>query len=192
MKKYLILALFAIQFVSAQQKIDSLAATMGNNEVRVDVLSAIAASKLNLSYERYMSRDWSIGITLGYSDSDKVNEDFDKGYRNSRPEYDVTPFVRYKMSKGIRNFYFIEAFASANGGDYKETVRRIDPTGAGYYVNEKSTYFDVGAGAGVGYKMYFSDKFGVEFLVAFGTNFVNKDKSPDTLSRVGLSLAYRF
>jgi len=192
MKYFLILALLSLQLATAQDSADSTESTMGSNEVRVDILSAIAYSKASLSYERYINDDWSVGITAGFSDSDKINDDFDRGYRNSLPKYDITPFVRYKMSNGIRNYYFVEAFVSANGGDFKETVRRIDLDGTAFYANETSEYTDIGAGAGVGYKMYFSESFGVELLVAFGANLLNTDKSPDTLSRVGLSLGYRF
>jgi hypothetical protein len=192
MKKILFLALFSIQLMSAQQVPDSTAMLSRKNEVRTDLLSLVTASRINLSYERFLNNDFSIGVSLGYADSKKLDGDFDAGYRDNLPKYDVTPFVRYNLSKSQTSFYFAEAFVSANGGDFKETVRKIDGNGNGYYANEKSNYSDFGVGGGLGYKLYIHQKFGVELLVAFGTNLFDRDKSPDTLSRVGLSFGYRF
>jgi hypothetical protein len=192
MKKLLFIALLSMQFIHAQKEADSTAILNRKNEVRVDLLSLATDGRLNLTYERFLNKDFSLGITFGMADNDQVNEDFDKGYRNTVPKYDITPFVRYNLSKGQRSFYFAEVFASANGGDFKETVRRTDEVGNAYYVNEKSDYTDFAIGAGLGYKLYFSQKFAVELMVGFGTNLFNKEKSPDTVSRVGVSFGYRF
>ncbi len=190
MKKILLAALLFCGFLQAQES-DTLSMLSRRNEIRTDLISTIADSRFNLSYERFLDKDWSVGLSLGYANSDKINEDFDRGYRNYRPEYDITPFVRYNLSKSLKSFYFAEAFISANGGDFKETVRRTDGTSA-YYENEKSTYSDFAAGGGFGYKLYIREQFGIEILVAFGANLFNTDKSPDVISRVGLSAGYRF
>lgn len=192
MKKFLFFALLSFQFINAQESSDSGVMLNKKNEFRVDLLSVVLATKMNLSYERFLNKDFSVGVALGYSDSKEIDDDFDAGYRNTLPKYEINPFVRYNLSKSQTSFYFAEAFISANGGDYKETVRKLDENGNGYYVNEKSTYSDIGAGVGLGYKLYIKEQFGIELLVAFGTNLFDTDKSPDTISRVGLSLGYRF
>lgn len=195
MRKFLLMALLLSAFAQAQ---DSTAVNSGaeilarRNEVRTDLLSTVMSSKFNLTYERFFSEDWSAGVTGGITSSKNLDDDFDAGYRNSLPKYEINPFVRYKLSQSIRRFYFAEVFLSANGGDFKEIVRLTDELGNGYYVTEKSTYSDFGVGAGLGYKMYLQDKIAIELLVAFGTNLFDKDKSPDTISRVGLSVGYRF
>lgn len=188
MKKLLCTFLFVPLLLSAQEE-SSIA---GKNEVRIDVFSAIAFSKLNLSYERFLNNDFSVGVHFGYADSDKVNKDFDKGFRSTLPKYDVTPYLRYNISKGQTRFYFAEAFLAANTGEFRETLRQIDNLGNGYYAIQKDDYFDIAVGAALGYKMYFSDKIAAEFLIGFGTNIIDKTKSPDVISRVGLSLGYRF
>jgi len=99
--------------------------------------------------------------------------------------------VRYNLSKSLSSFYFAEVFISVNGGDFKKIERRNNGVND-YFVTEKSAYSDFGIGAGLGYKLYIKDQFGIEFMVGFGTNLFDKDKSPDTISRVGLSLGYRF
>jgi hypothetical protein len=40
--------------------------------------------------------------------------------------------------------------------------------------------------------MYFHESIALEFIVGFGSNLTNRDKSPDVISRVGLNLGYRF
>ncbi len=191
MKKLLFIALLSAQFIQAQESGDS-PMPEGKSEVRVDLLTIALESKLNISYEYFLNRNYSVGIFLASSNSNKINDDFDSGYRNTVPKYEISPFVRYNLSKSQKSFYFAEVFASANGGDFKETVRKIDGEGNGFYVNEKSSYSDVALGAGLGYKLYIKEKFGIEFHVGFGSNLFNRDKSPDTLSRVGLALGYRF
>jgi len=194
MKKLLFIALISIQYMNAQQPADSLPSQeilKRKNEVRTDVISLVGSSRLNLTYERFFNKDFSAGVSFGYADSEKVNDDFDSGYRNTRPKYDVTPFVRYNLSKSLSSFYFAEVFISANGGDFKKIERRNNGVND-YFVTEKSAYSDFGIGAGLGYKLYIKDQFGIEFMVGFGTNLFDKDKSPDTISRVGLSLGYRF
>ncbi|MET0758883.1 MAG: DUF3575 domain-containing protein [Flavobacterium sp.] len=187
MKKLFFIALLSFQFMNAQDT-----TSIRKNEVRFDVLSLIASSKVNITYERFLNDRFSAGLSTSYANSKKINDDFDEGYRNTMPKYEITPFVRYNLSKGISSFYFAEVFMSANGGDFKESVRLVDQNNNGYYVNQKSTYFDLALGGGLGYKMYFKEKFAIEFLVGFGRNLINTDKSPDVLSRVGLNFGYRF
>jgi hypothetical protein len=194
MKKLLFIALLSVQFLQAQEaKVpDSVAIANRKNEFRIDVLSMIVYSEFNLTYERFLDEDFSVGVFGGFSNSNSKSDDFDSGHRNNLPKYEINPFMRYNLSKSPRHFYFAEVFLSVNGGDFKETVRKIDDAGDGYYVNEKSTYSDLGIGAALGYKMYIDQKFAIEFLVGFGTNIFNTDQSPDTISRVGLSFGYRF
>lgn len=189
MKKLLFLALFFVTFAQAQEEENMLD---GRSEVRIDLLSLALKSELNLTYEYFINKDWSAGVFGGFSSGSKLDDDFDSGNRNNLPKYEINPFVRYNLSKSQKSFYFAEVFVSANGGDFKETVRRVNGDGNGYYINEKSTYTDVGIGAGVGYKLYIKEKIAIELNVGLGRNLLNTDKSPDVISRVGLSLGYRF
>lgn len=162
------------------------------NEFRVDVLSALVYTKASLSYERFFGKDWSTGFNVNFSNSNKLNEDFDKGYRNNVPKFEFNPYLRYALSKSKSRYYFAEVFGSYNGGDYKEIVRITDMALPDYYTTKKSTYTDFGLGGSLGYKMYFKDSFALEFIVGFGANLTNREKSPDVISRVGLNFGYRF
>jgi hypothetical protein len=192
MKRLLFIALCSIQFANAQDSLTSGDIMNRKNEIRTDLLSLALQTKFNLSYERFLNKDYSVGVFTGFASSNKIDEDFDSGYRNNSPKYEVNPFVRYNLSKSQTSFYFAEVFVSVNGGDLIGTVRGIDDECNADYINEKSEYSDVGIGAGLGYKLYLQEKFAVELEVGFGSNLFNRDKSPDTLSRVGLSFGYRF
>jgi hypothetical protein len=80
-----------LPFAQAQDTIQPSKLSQRKNEVRVNVLSLIAFSKMNLTYERYVGKKFSVGVTGNYVNSDKVNEDFDDGNRDNNPKYEVTP-----------------------------------------------------------------------------------------------------
>ncbi|MEC4048710.1 DUF3575 domain-containing protein [Flavobacterium sp. SUN046] len=188
MKKVLFLLLLLPSLLSAQQGI----LESKKNEVRFDAVSMLAFGKFGLSYEYFLGKDFSVGITANFLNSKKTTDDFDGGFRNNLPKYEFNPYVRYALSKSKKRYYFAEVFGSSNGGDYKETVRLVDSNNIGYYAIQKSKYTDFGLGGSLGYKMYFKDAIALEFLVGFGKNLTNTAKSPDVITRVGINLGYRF
>ena len=191
MKKLLFLFLLTTQCIQAQDSIPKSPLLNKRNEIRVDVL-ALALARPNITFERFFSKSFSAGVSGIYSNTKKVKDDFDEGNINAYSKYEIIPFVRYNLSQGARSFYFAEVFANANGGDFRETVLLFDEFNNNYYEIKKSQYADFAIGGSLGYKFYFKDRIGVELLVGFGKNLIDIDKSPDILSRVGLSLGYRF
>jgi len=188
MKKIIVLFFLGTLVVTAQES--TLSAK--KNEFRVDVLSAITYGKMSFSYERFLKKDFSFGINVNFSNSSKIEDEFNDGFRNNLPKYEFNPYLRYALSKSKSRYYFAEVFASANGGDFKEIIRTNDANGNGYYTIEKSNYTDFGLGGSLGYKMYFKESWALEFLVGFGSNLTNREKSPDVITRVGVNLGYRF
>ena len=194
MKKLLLLFLLCFQYIQAQDSIPKSTLYNKKNEIRVDVL-ATALTRLNFTYERFLDKKYSIGISCIYSNNKKLRDDFDAGNINNFTQYEVIPFVRYNFSQGRRSFYFAEIFANVNGGDYREIVLLTDTANNinyNYYTVAESNFTDLAMGAAVGYKYYIKDQFGIEFLVGFGSNLFNKTKSLDIVSRVGLVVSYRF
>ncbi len=190
MKKWLFAALLAFQFSNAQESSNIFARKQ--NEIKFDVLSVIAFSKVHVSYERFLNENFSVGISGSIQDSKDAKEDFDKGYDRTLPKYEVNPFVRYSLSHSQKSFYFAEIFVSANGGKYRELQRFVDESGNGYYDTFKDNYTDVAIGGALGYKLYIQEKFGLELFLGMGKNLFNTDKSPEVVPRVGLNFGYRF
>jgi len=190
MKKWIFLALIAFQFSNAQETSSVLSSK--KNEVKFDVLSAIAFGKYHISYERFLNKDFSVGISGGIQDSQNQKDDFYDGFERSLPKYEINPFVRYALSKSPKNFYFAEVFLSANGGKYREIARFEDGSGNGYYASKEENYSDLAIGGALGYKLYLKEKFGLELIVGAGKNLFNTDKSPEVIPHVGLNFGYRF
>lgn len=191
MKKLLLLFLLSFNFLQAQDTIPKSVLSHKKNEIRIDVLATVF-SRLNITYERFLNKNYSVGVSAFFSNNKNAQDDFDEGSINNFTKYELIPFVRYNLSQGQRSFYFAEIFADMNGGDFREIVLLTDSSNNNYYEIKKSTYSDLALGASVGYKYYIKDQIGIEFLVGFGSNLFNKDKSPDILSRVGLGIGYRF
>ena len=118
-KLFFLLLLFSL----ASQAQENTVLAAKKNEFRVDVLSAIIYTKASLSYERFFGKDFSTGFNVNFSNSNKLNEDFDNGYRNNVPKYEFNPYLRYALSKSKSRYYFAEVFGSYNGGDFKEIIR---------------------------------------------------------------------
>ena len=60
-------------------------------------------------------------------------------------DYQVIPYVRYALSKSAVNLYYVEAFSSINGGQYKELVT-LNNGSADYVVTSVKDYNDVALG----------------------------------------------
>lgn len=160
------------------------------NEVKIDVLNLVAFGKLGISYERFLNKDFSVGITGMMFNKNSKTDDFLTDDTRTLIDYQVIPYVRYAMSKSATNLYYLEAFSNINGGQYKE-LKTLNNGTADYVVVTKKDYNDIALGAAVGYKLYFKESFVIDLTVGIGKNLFNSD-SPSTVSRLGLNLGYRF
>ena len=160
------------------------------NEVKVDVLNGIANGKLGISYERFLNKDFSVGITGMMFNKKSKTDDFLKDDTRTLIDYQIIPYVRYAMSKSATNLYYLEAFANFNGGEFKELTTLNNGT-ADYVVVTRNDYSDIALGGSVGYKLYFKESFVVDLNVGIGKNLFH-DNSPSTVARLGINLGYRF
>lgn len=160
------------------------------NEVKIDVLNLVAFGKLGISYEHFLNKDFSVGITGMMFNKNSKTDDFLTDDTRTLIDYQVIPYVRYAMSKSATNLYYLEAFSNINGGQYKE-LKTLNNGTADYVVVTKKDYNDIALGAAVGYKLYFKESFVIDLTVGIGKNLFNSD-SPSTVSRLGLNLGYRF
>ncbi|ESU28177.1 hypothetical protein FLJC2902T_15220 [Flavobacterium limnosediminis JC2902] len=195
MKKIAFLAtLLFFQLTSAQDSGTTQTASsieLKKNEIKFDVVALIAMSKFHVSYERFLNNDFSVGISGVLNASNKNKEDFDNGFNETLPQYEVNPFVRYSLSKSAVSYYFVEAFISVNGGKYRE-LRRFTEDGYGYWDAVEDNYTDMAIGGAAGYKLYIKEKFGIEVFVGVGRNILNMETSPTYVQRVGANFGYRF
>ena len=161
-------------------------------ELRTNVLAMLSQGNYSVSLEKLSTHNWNYGISVATTQSNTQENNFQNGNKRHLPEWDITPFVRYKLSKSAKSFYFAEGFGAINQGKYKELVRTTDALGNGVYQIKKGTYSDVALGGSLGYKLLIKSSFAVEFLVGFGANLLHNEVSPTVVSRVGLSVGYQF
>jgi hypothetical protein len=184
---------FIFLFISA----NALAQTdnafdLGKNEIKFDVVSAIALGKIHVSYERFISTDFSVGISGILNESNKLERDFKNGKNRTLEDYQIIPFVRYSLSKNQTRYYFIEVFVSANSGKYQELERLLDDNNIGFYRSVEKDYSDFAIGGAVGHKFYILERLGIDTFVGMGKNLFSNGESPNIVSRVGINVGYRF
>lgn len=189
MKKLYLLFLFLTATLSAQNE---SAFDLGKNEIKFEVVSAIASGKIQVSYERFISTDFSIGISGIINEGNKLEKDYTNGKNRTLEDYQIIPFVRYSLSKSQIRYYFVEVFVSANSGQYHDLERLIDENNNGYYKSVDKNYSDFALGAAIGHKFYIKEKLGIDIFVGMGKNLFSNGESPDIVSRVGINVGYRF
>lgn len=189
MKKITVLFLFSIFLASAQ---DNQSFDLGKNEVKFDVFSLVAFGKVHVSYERFLSDDFSVGVSGNFNQSTSREEDFELGKNRTLEDYQIIPFVRYSLSKSQIRYYFVEVFVSANQGKYRELERLVDENNNGYYEAIQKDYSDFAIGGAIGHKFYIKEKLGIDIFVGMGKNLFSSGESPDYISRVGINVGYRF
>lgn len=160
------------------------------NEVKIDVLNLVAFGKLAISYEQFLNKDFSIGITGVIFNKKSKTDDFITDDTRTLIDYQVIPYVRYALSKSATNLYYLEGFLNINGGEYKE-LTTLNNGAADYVLITKKDYSDVALGGSVGYKLYFKESFVLDLTVGIGKNLF-QENSPSTVARLGINLGYRF
>ena len=193
MKKISLLFCFFLALGSyAQTNSDSLVSPIvaKKNEVKIDGLNLISNGRLGISYERFLNSNFSVGITGMFLNKSSKEDKFATDDTRTLIDYQVIPYVRYALSKSAVNLYYVEAFTSINGGQFKELVT-LNNGAADYVVTSVKDYNDVAIGAAVGYKFYIKESFVVDVTIGMGKNLLHTD-SPKNISRLGINLGYRF
>ncbi len=193
MKKISLLFCFFLALGSyAQTNSDSLVSPIvaKKNEVKIDGLNLISNGRLGISYERFLNSNFSVGITGMFLNKSSKEDKFATDDTRTLIDYQVIPYVRYALSKSAVNLYYVEAFTSINGGQFKELVT-LNNGAADYVITSVKDYNDVAIGASVGYKFYIKESFVVDVTIGMGKNLLHAD-SPKNISRLGINLGYRF
>ena len=193
MKKISLLFCFFLALGSyAQTNSDSLVSPIvaKKNEVKIDGLNLISNGRLGISYERFLNSNFSVGITGMFLNKSSKEDKFATDDTRTLIDYQVIPYVRYALSKSAVNLYYVEAFTSINGGQFKELVT-LNNGAADYVVTSVKDYNDVAIGAAVGYKFYIKESFVVDVTIGMGKNLLHAD-SPKNITRLGINLGYRF
>ncbi|MGV6830899.1 MAG: DUF3575 domain-containing protein [bacterium] len=144
-----------------------------SNEFKVNGLSTIIGYA-EVSYERILSEESSLGISTGFSFDDNVDYNFG-----------LMPYYRFFFGKKRASGFFVEA----NGAIYSESF--LESLGNGQ--TNKKNNLGVGLGLAIGNK-FVTTKSGFvgEIFAGAGRNFNDSNNISEVYPRIGISLGKRF
>tara|TARA_R110001632_G_scaffold114733_4_gene226148 strand:- start:12124 stop:12621 length:498 start_codon:yes stop_codon:yes gene_type:complete len=163
-KTTLILSLLFASFLSAQE------------EVKLNITDALALKTLTISYEHYLNKQTSLGVSGLYNFEDESSD-----FRYNENVV-ITPFVRHYFSTESLWNFFGELFLAYNTGDQESVVN-------GFPVSDN--YSDGALGIAAGYKYTSPGGFTVDIHGGLGRNMFSKE-SPRVVPRVGVNIGFQF
>lgn len=173
--------MFSFFVTKAQNKNETIAPPYEKkNEVSLDLIGPILGGGINTSYERYLNKNSSLGITLIYIYHNTKEKDMN---------YSISPFYRRYFGKDYASGFFVEGFGMIHSTDGKKI----------YHTEEKTTYtensnvINLSIGAGLGWKGVTKSGFTYGANIGMGITFLNAAKTDhDHVSKFSLNLGYRF
>ncbi len=165
-KVFLIAVIFISSFAQAQQ------------EVKIDILDALAFKTVEVSYEYYTSEQSSIGISALFN-FEKKSSDFK--YNEERM---ITPYFRHYFTNNTNWNYFGEVFMGINTGEKEIEVE-------GSTTKQYKEYTDGALGIAIGSKYVSSGGFVIDVYAGLGRNMFSSE-SRSVVPRVGINVGYRF
>ncbi|MGH1517839.1 DUF3575 domain-containing protein [Chryseobacterium sp. JK1] len=172
-----IIVLLAFYSVNAQSKADANS-YQKNNEIKLNLLSPFSGA-VEVSYERFLNKNSSLGISAFKVYEHSTNDDMN---------YYISPYYRYYFGKKYASGFFIEGFGMFTSIDGKKIYATDNVT-----FTEGKDVYDLALGAGLGWKLVTKKGFVFEANAAFGKLVFNADKTDhDQVLKLGLSIGYRF
>lgn len=184
----LLLILFCIKTVAQTTKNDSIIATK-KFEIKLAPISLLTSGNFFIGFEHFANNDFSYGVLshINLNDDSFTYLEID----NKSLVYQVSPFVRYSLSKKQTSFFYLESFLNVNGGENRMIERINDDLGNGYYKENIKKYTDFGIGFSAGYKFYIKKTIGIDFNFGLSRNLFNEN-SISVLPRGNTLISYRF
>ena len=148
------------------------------NEVKLNLGTTIFGLFPEISYERILSEDFSLGASAGISLGDDYIQDFA-----------ITPYARWFFGGSSLNLqkYGAGFFIEANGSVFSQENDYYDYSGDSFNSYNK-TETGAGLGLAIGWKYLSKNNWVGEFYLGGGRDFVNDSGYP----RMGLTIGKRF
>ncbi len=146
------------------------------NELKLNLGTTIFGLYPEVSYERILNEDLSVGVSAGVAlDPDDYPVDFA-----------LTPYVRWFFGGNSTNLqkYGAGFFIEANGALLSQKISYYDI----YDSNNETSEFGAGLGLALGWKYLTRNNWVGEFYFGAGRDFVNDGAYP----RMGITIGKRF
>ncbi|HHU26516.1 MAG TPA: hypothetical protein GXZ56_07845 [Bacteroidales bacterium] len=155
-----------------------LSKQIARNEVKVNLVTTIIGLYPELSYERVLSEDFSLGVAAGVS----LNGEYPLSYG-------VMPYTRWFFTGNSQNLqkYGAGFFIEANAGMVSHDFHRAN-NDSGTPESEDDNELGAGLGLALGWKYLTKNNWIGEIYFGGGRDFVKDSGYP----RVGLTIGKRF
>ncbi|MDF1516959.1 MAG: DUF3575 domain-containing protein [Lutibacter sp.] len=157
------------------------------NELKINMSNLIGFKWFDVSYERLLNEEASIGVGTLFS-LDKESEGLDE-YRT----FSITPYYRQFFSSKYAQGFFVEAFTmlhSAKQYTYNYIYADFPPYESYEYTREDK-FTDFAVGISVGGKWVTKRGFVAEVYAGIGRDLLNQSDI-EVVGRGGVSIGYRF
>ncbi|MDB2385235.1 DUF3575 domain-containing protein [Polaribacter sp.] len=154
----------------------SSAFSFAQQEVKLDIADALVIRSIEVSYERILNEESSIGISALFNLAD---QDIDFRYNENVM---ITPFYRHYFTNQYKWNFFGEGFLGINSG------KRESEKDSNVYDIE---YTDAALGVAVGTKYVSNGGLIIDIYGGLGRNLFGTD-SPTLVPRIGLNVGWRF
>lgn len=168
MKKLILFAVLLISMMANAQK----------NEVKLDILDILVVRALDVSYERSINDESTIGVSA-FINFEKEDRDF-----RYNEELQIVPYFRYFFGDYKIFDIYGELFGSLNFGEDEITLDNG--------TKDEESYTDFALGLGAGLKHVSKNGFVLDLNIGIGRNLFNTDISPEFVPRVGISVGKQF
>lgn len=182
-KVFLISFLFLSVLVAKAQETESEQVVEKQNELKINAFNLIAFEYVDITYERILNEESSVGVGILFGLDNEVY-----GINDLRREFSFTPYYRQFFSKKYAQGFFVEAFGMLHSGkDEFHVENNLDP----YDSYEIRDYTDFALGISVGGKFVTKRGFIAEIYLGIGRDLFN-NTDVEVVGRGGISLGYRF
>lgn len=157
------------------------------DEFKIDPTYLVFGAAFNASYERVLSAESGLGVTLILSSGSEIQTTFS-----------LTPYYRFYFGRKTAAGFFFEGFGAVNSFKYEKNSYY---TGFYSYPKEIKSTTDLAVGFGIGGKWITNNGFIFELSSGIGRNLLNDYSTKNTNGlnssdkiywRGGLSIGYRF
>lgn len=181
--KKLLLILFLTSFTTLLAQEQTQTENHDQNELRINVTNALIFEWVDLSYERVLNEESTIGLGVLFSLNDD-SEVFDE-YRT----FSLTPYYRHFFSRKYARGFFVEAFGMLHTRNEIDYIYEDFPPYENFEISDKHTDFALGVSGGA--KFITKRGFVAEFYFGIGRDLFS-DSDIEFVGRGGLSLGFRF
>ncbi len=145
-------------------------------ELKLDIADGIGMKTIDISYEKFVSEDTSLGLSVLFNLNDETT---DFQYNEN---FMLTPYVRHFFTTEYQWNFFGELFLGINSGK-EESIADSE--------NFDLDYTDAALGVAFGLKYVSNGGFVIDIHAGAGRNFFS-DISPAIVPRVGVNVGWSF